>query len=324
MSKNHLHTIPSYCLFILIALTSIQSAAQPVLQSPARSGLESFSTILSLPRDEAIATALQPEHEEIRPGVLNIVFRKWAIQDPQGAYTAYKSLPALDYDYLIETQILQNWLRVDLETALELAANSENEETFGLVLRDAAYINPNAALAIARHYESIMDIEDWRSVIEGIASNEPYLAAEQVALMNSEGEYLIESFIYHLARQDIVASIQWLLQNSPDNVQYFESIASIFYIQDANAAFEYVSRIPSGPARDAYEQALLKAQKINEASSYRQGTPYWIPMIDTCMNIGVSRNECIKSLPSEALEDLEKRETTNAENRRNLIRNRSN
>jgi hypothetical protein len=285
----------SSALFSFLAMTMSPLAAQSLVVKPPDNNAESMSSIVALPREEAIATALQPEYEDIRPGILNIIFRLWSMEDPASAYSGYQSLPTLDYSYLIETQILQQWLRSDLEIALNIAAQSAHEESFRLVLRDAAYIDPVATLSYANTYSENMGRGEWRAVIDNIASNDPQLAAQQVAAMKPEGEYLIESFIYNLAREDSVASIQWLVNNYPNSTEYLEAIASIFYIKDSAAAFEYISRIPAGPLRDSYEQALLKAQEINKTTTYQEDMPYWVSMIDACIENGVSRNDCIES-----------------------------
>ena len=131
-------------VFSLVLLSSSQLNAQPgVLVGPGDGG-KSISDIVSLPRNEAIATALQPEYEDIRPGILNIVFRLWSMEDPIGAFEAYKSLPFLDYDNHIEAHILQAWSQTDPTTALEIAATSANANTFPLVLHDVAKNNPEA------------------------------------------------------------------------------------------------------------------------------------------------------------------------------------
>ena len=94
-----------------------------------------MSSVIALPREEAIATALLPDYEAIRPGILNIVMQIWAREDPAGAYAAFESLPEFDFSYLLDAQILQLWLNSDPETALSIAANSNYETTFNLVLR---------------------------------------------------------------------------------------------------------------------------------------------------------------------------------------------
>lgn len=225
-----------------------------------------MGTIIGLPPEQAIATSLLPEYESIRPGILNIVFQRWATTDPESAYLAYESLPAIEYNYLLESTILKYWLLTDPEAAIAKAANSNNEETFALVMRDAAHTNPRAAIAATQIFDNKMGRNEWRAVIEGVGSNNSQLASQLVASMQPGGEYLIESFIYGLAREDVVASIQWLLTNFPDSLEFYEGIASIFYIQDSDAAFEYIARLPAGPIRDSYERALLRAQEINDPS----------------------------------------------------------
>jgi len=125
-------------VFSLVLLSSCQLNAQPGLQVGPGDGGKSMSAIVSLPRKEAISIALQPEYEDIRPGILNIVFRLWSMEDPIGAFEAYESLPFLDYGYLIEAQILQTWSQTDPTTALEIAATSASADTLPLVLRDVA------------------------------------------------------------------------------------------------------------------------------------------------------------------------------------------
>lgn len=225
-----------------------------------------MGTIIGLPPEQAIATSLLPEYESIRPGILNIVFQRWATTDPESAYLAYESLPAIEYNYLLESTILKYWLLTDPEAAIAKAANSNNEETFALVMRDAAVKNPRAAIAATQIFDNKMGRNEWRAVIEGVGSNNSLLASQLVASMQPGGEYLIESFIYGLAREDVVASIQWLLTNFPDSLEFYEGIARIFYIQDSDAAFEYIARLPAGPIRDSYERALLTAQEINDPS----------------------------------------------------------
>ena len=77
-------------VFSLVLLSSYQLNAQPGLQVGPGDGGKSMSAIVSLPRKEAISMALQPEYEDIRPGILNIVFRMWAMEDPIGAFEAYE------------------------------------------------------------------------------------------------------------------------------------------------------------------------------------------------------------------------------------------
>jgi len=251
-------------VFSLVLLSSYQLNAQPgILVGPGDGG-KSISDIVSLPRNEAIATALQPEYEDIRPGILNIVFRMWSMEDPAGAFEAYESLPFLDYGYHIEAQILQTWSQTDPTTALEIAATSASADTLPLVLRHVAMKNPEALLSWTNAFYLQIGREEWRAIIEGISSNNPQLAARLVANMGSDNDYLIESFIYALAREDVVASLQWLMDYYPEGIEYLEAIASIFYIQDSEAAFDFISYLPAGTIRESYEQALIQAQEINQ------------------------------------------------------------
>lgn len=251
-------------VFSLVLLSSYQLNAQPgILVGPGDGG-KSMSAIVSLPRKEAISIALQPEYEDIRPGILNIVFRLWSMEDPIGAFEAYESLPFLDYGYHIEAQILQTWSQTDPTTALEIAATSASADTLPLVLRDVAMKNPEALLSWINAFYLQIGREEWRAIIEGISSNNPQLAARLVANMGPDDDYLIESFIYALAREDVVASLQWLMDYYPEGIEYLEAIASIFYIQDSEAAFDFISYLPAGTIRESYEQALIQAQEINQ------------------------------------------------------------
>ena len=257
-------------VFSLVLLSSYQLKAQPSLQVGPGDGGKSMSAIVSLPREEAISMALQPEYEHIRPGILNIVFRMWAMEDPIGAHEAYESLPVLDYDNHIEAKILEIWSQTDPTTALEIAAASASADTLPLVLRDVAMKNPEALLSVTEALLSVTNAvylqigrEEWRAIIQGISSNNPQLAARLVANMGPDNDYLIESFIYALAREDVVASLQWLMDYYPEGIEYLEPIASIFYIQDSEAAFDFISYLPAGTMRESYEQALKQAQKIN-------------------------------------------------------------
>lgn len=250
---------------MLSLASSILFAQPPILAAP-NSGAVSMGSIIGLPPEQAIATSLLPEYESIRPGILNIVFQRWATTEPESAYLAYESLPASEHSYRLESQILQSWLLTDAEAAIAKAANSNNEESFALVMREAAFRNPRAAIEATQIFDNRMGRNEWRAVIEGVGSNNSLLASQLVASMQPDGEYLIESFIHGLAREDVVASIQWLLTNFPDNLEFYEAIASVFYIQDSDAAFEYIARLPAGPIRDSYERALLRAQEINGPS----------------------------------------------------------
>lgn len=251
---------------ILLIFTSLPLWAQSTIQVAPNNDVVSMSSVIALPREEAIATALQPEYAAVRPGILNIVLQVWAREDPAGAYAAFEALPEFDYSHLLEAQTLQLWLNSDPETALAIAADSSYETSFKLVLQEAAHNLPEFALDAARTYQAMVGEDEWQVVIEGVASSNPQLAAQQVAAMRPDGEYLIDGFIIGLAREDVVGAIQWLLTYYPDSTDSLESIASISYIQDAEAAFEYLTRIPAGPFRDSYEQALLQAQEINQAS----------------------------------------------------------
>ena len=248
-------------LFSLVLLSSYQLNAQPVLQVGPGDGGKSMSAIVSLPRKEAISMALQPEYEHIRPGILNIVFRMWAMEDPIGAFEAYESLPILDYDNHIEAKILQTWSQTDPTTALEIAATSASADTLPLVLRDVAMKNPEAVLSWTNAFYLQIGREEWRAIIEGLS---PQLAARLVANMRPDDDYLIESAVYALAREDVVASLQWLMDYYPEGIEYLEAIASIFYIQDSEAAFAFISYLPAGTMRESYEQALIQAQEINQ------------------------------------------------------------
>ena len=248
-------------VFSLVLLSSYQLKAQPgILVGPGDGG-KSMSAIVSLPRKEAISMALQPEYEHIRPGILNIVFRMWAMEDPIGAFEAYESLPILDYGYLIEAQILQTWSQTDPTTALEIAATSASADTLPLVLRHVAMKNPEAVLSWIDAFYLQIGREEWRAIIEGLS---PQLAARLVANMRPDDDYLIESAVYALAREDVVASLQWLMDYYPERIEYLEAIASIFYIQDSEAAFDFISYLPAGTMRESYEQALIQAQEINQ------------------------------------------------------------
>jgi len=312
-----------WIVFSWLGLANSMSSAQPPILVAPNSRTESMGSIIGMPPEQAIATALLPEYESIRPGILNIVFQRWSIQDPENAYAAYESLPTSEYSYLLESQILQYWLLTDPEAALAKAAYSNNEESFALVIRDAAFKNPRAAIAATEVYASKMGSDEWRAVIEGVGSNDSLLAAQLVASMQPEGEYLIESFIYSLAREDVIASIQWLLTNFPDSLEFYEAIASIFYIQDSAAAFEYISRLPTGPIRDSYAQALLRAEETNDPVRYEDATPEWVPLLDACTTNGTSRSDCILSLPPDVLSDLEAQEARNGGTRRRQLRERN-
>jgi hypothetical protein len=249
-------------VFSLVLLSSYQLKAQPSLQVGPGDGGKSMSAIVSLPRKEAISMALQPEYEHIRPGILNIVFRMWAMEDPIGAHEAYESLPVLDYDNHIEAIILQFWSQTDPTTALEIAAASASADTLPLVLRHVARKNPEAVLSWIDAFYLQIGREEWRAIIEGISS--PQLAARLVADMRPDDDYLIESAVYALAREDVVASLQWLMDYYPERIEYLEAIASIFYIQDSEAAFAFISYLPAGTMRESYEKALIQAQEINQ------------------------------------------------------------
>ncbi len=56
---------------------------------------------------------------------------------------------------------------------------------------------------------------------------------------------------------------------------------------------------------------------------YVEGTPYWVPMIDRCMNNGGGRIECIENLPPDVLADFERWEKARGEERRALFNTRS-
>jgi hypothetical protein len=225
-----------------------------------------WNYIAGLPREEAIALAYSPEYSQYQLGILNLVFRIWAEEDPVKAYDRLLSL-SNDFDKtLIETQIIERWMLIDPGSAMAAAANSESRQTFELALRVYAHVDPVAALALAQGYGPRVGEAAWTGIVEGVASSNPELAAQYVATLGPDGEYLVDAFIAALAIENPATALDWLLEHFPRQTRHYDSVASFFYIRNPIEAFAYLDQMDDGVAKDAFAKALYQAKSVNEAS----------------------------------------------------------
>ena len=225
-----------------------------------------WNYIARLPRDEAIELASSPEYSQYQLGILNLVFRIWAEEDPVKAYDRLLSL-SNDFDKtLIETQIIERWMLIDPGSAMAAAANSESRQTFELALRVYAHVDPVAALALAQGYGPRVGEAAWTGIVEGVASSNPELAAQYVATLGPDGEYLVDAFIAALAIENPATALDWLLEHFPRQTRHYDSVASFFYIRNPIEAFAYLDQMDDGVAKDAFAKALYQAKSVNEAS----------------------------------------------------------
>lgn len=257
---------------------------QPQLRVPGNSF--DWNQIARLPREEAIALAYSSEYSQFRPGILSLVFRFWAEEDPAAAH-ARLLLLANDFDIAgIEVQIIKRWLLTDASAAIAAAAYSDRAATFEMALRDYAHQDPEAALAATQEYANEMGKAEWTSVIEGVAGRNPRLAAQRVASLGEEGAYLIDGFIGHLIIESPIDAIEWLLAYFPENTDHYDSIASFFFIQAPADAFSYLHEMRDGAAKNAFVAGLCQAKSTNEASRANSGLAQPPPGYagDTCKN----------------------------------------
>ena len=230
-----------------------------------------WNYIAGLPREEAIALAYSPEYSQYQLGILNLVFQIWAEEDPVAAYDRLLSL-SNDFDKtLIETQIIERWMLIDPSSAMAAAANSESRQTFELALRFYAHRDPVAALALAQEYGPRVGAAAWTGIVEGVASTNPQLAAQYVATLGQDGEYLVDAFIAALAIENPATALDWLLEHFPRQTKHYDTVASFFYIRSPVEAFAYLDQMEDGVAKDALAEALYQAKSVNEASRAASG-----------------------------------------------------
>ncbi len=225
-----------------------------------------WNYIARLPRDEAIELASSPEYSQYKLGILNLVFRIWAEEDPVEAYDRLLSLSNDFEKTLIETQIIERWILIDPGSAVAAAANSESRQTFELAFRSYAHRDPVAALALAQEYGTRVGKTEWTGIVEGVASTNPQLAAQYVATLGQDGEYLVDAFIAALAIENPATALDWLLEHFPRQTKHYDSVASFFYIRSPVEAFAYLDQLEDGAAKDALTDALYQAKSVNEAS----------------------------------------------------------
>ena len=263
---------------ILVAAICLVLAHSPVSAQPrlvAGPNQTNWGHLIQLPREDAIALAFSPEYQQFQPGILNLVFRMWAMEDPGAAHERLLSLPGDIDTGRIEVQIIEAWLRTDPDAAIAAAADSENAQTFEMVLRSYAHLNPVAALAAATEYDARLEKPGWTGIMEGVASRNPELAAQHVASLGPDGTYLIDAFIYGFAREYPDRAMDWLLAYVPQQTHHYDAIASIFYIRNPAEAFEYLEGMQQGAARNAFNVALCQAESVNQASRAASALEQW-------------------------------------------------
>lgn len=260
---------------ICLALSCSLVNAQPRLVTSASS--LNWGAIVALPREDAIALAFSPDYQQFRPGILNLVFRLWASEDPVAAHERLLSLSGDVDTGLIEVQVIEAWLRTDPVAAIAAAADSANAQAFEMALRTYAHHNPVAALEAAQEYAARLEEPAWTGILEAVASSNHELAAQHVASLGPSGAYLIDTFIVPFAREHPGEAMDWLLTFFPQQTSHFEAIASIFYIQSPTDAFRYLGGMQQGDTRNVFTVALCQAKSVNEvsraASALEQG-PY--------------------------------------------------
>jgi hypothetical protein len=261
--------------WVLLAVGLIQAhatlATQPALVA-AESGLD-WNRVLSLPREEAIALAYLPEYARFRPGILNLVFRMWALEDPPAAHARLLTL-AGELDIApTEIQIIEQWLRFDPPTALAAAAESVRPMVLPMALAAFARQAPTAALEVTHGHAAMLAPAELGLVIGAVAGSDPLLAAEYTASLGAQGAALVEYLIHALARMDPAYALDWLQQHYPDQISWFEGIASVYFIADPARAFAYLEGMEPGSGQRVFADGLCRAMSVNAESRARSALP---------------------------------------------------
>ena len=227
------HRMTSRGLITLIALSVTLVGWPSIPQSQVLFSGRSldWNYIARLPREEAIALAYSPDYGQYQLGVLNLVFQMWAEEDPVAAYDRLLSLSNDFEKTLIETQIIERWMLIEPSRAMAAAANSESRQTFELALSFYAHRDPVAALALAQEYRARVGEAAWTGIIEGVSSSNPQLAAQHVATLGRDGEYLVDAFIAALAIENPITALDWLLEHFPQQTEHYDTIASFFILE---------------------------------------------------------------------------------------------
>ena len=264
---------PAKKCFSLFVLGLSFAISPPLAQPQLRRSADTFDweSVVRLPGEEAIKLANLPVYREYQMGILNLVFRMWALEDPSAAYDRMLVLPEAVDSSLLASSIIEQWLRIDPHNAMAAAANADDAQTFESALRIYAHQDPVNALAITQAYGDSVGKTAWTGVIEGISSSAPELAAEYIASLGTDGEYLIGAFITQLTLKSPATALDWLQANFPRQNKHYDTIASFFYIRNPAEALAYLQRMPDGRAKRAYGRALSRARSVNEESRALSG-----------------------------------------------------
>ena len=225
-----------------------------------------WNAILRLPREDAIALAYSAEYDQFRPGILSIVFRIWASTDPIGAHNRLTTLPRDAAVDGIEMQVIKNWMAQDPRAALTAAVESPNTQAFPMAMNEYAHLDPEKALSIAQEYGSTLGEAEWSGIVRGVADTRPDLAAEHVASLGNDGEYLLGEFIDHLILRDPAGAFDWLLTHFPNNTDHVDAIATAFFVRDPEHAFVYLTQMREGTTKRKFTKSLCQAKAVNEES----------------------------------------------------------
>jgi hypothetical protein len=226
-----------------------------------------------MPREEAIAMALSPAYAEYRQGILSLVFRRWALEDPAAAHSRLREMRDATDIGLIEIQVIEAWTLRDPDAALNAAQRAVDPNALGMALSAMARRTPGQSLDLATSGTLNLSDADKERLLTAVAGYDPRMAAAEAAAQGPSGAELAESFIYDLARVDPVEAMDWLQQHHPHPGQYYDAIASIFFVHDPAAAFGYLRRMTPGSDRRRFEVVLCRAREINEVSRRESALP---------------------------------------------------
>jgi hypothetical protein len=256
---------------VLALPVSAGAARGPTLEAPPDQ--PGWTGVLSMPREDAIALALSPDHVEYRQGILSLVFRRWALEDPATAHARLLELADEADIGLIEIQVIEAWTLRDPVAALEAAETASDPNTLGMALGALARRAPAQALDLARSDSLTLSDADREMLLGAVAGYDPRIAAAEAASLGPAGAELAESFIYDLARLDPIEALDWLQQNHPRPGEFYDAIASIFFVHDPAAAFAYLSTMAPGADRRRFEGMLCRAREINEVTRRESTLP---------------------------------------------------
>ena len=240
------------CFCLLVSVT-INTHAQNLTRVPQTTEFNNrLETLLAMP---------DSDHRNQQIAVL---YQLWTRFHPEEAYQSLHSnkLPNNLPLSVMEGMAITNWLKIRPDDAMQAAIDSNFPENLDLAFRIYAHQNGEAAFNLARSLGNSVSMDTWIGIIEGIASWDAKRAAEYVENFGTGGEKLISSFIYLLSTQDPKFSIDWLLQNYPDETEHYDPIVARFLALDPDGANDFISSLPDSTYKNIVIESLERAEKI--------------------------------------------------------------